>query len=145
MAFRFNTTAVRSRNMSAIRAKHGKTTEWRLRAALVAKGVRGWTMNVAALPGCPDFYFCQSALAIFVDGCFWHGCPKCGHTPSSNRGYWTEKLARNKERDRKNGRRLRQQGIRVVRFWECQLRQRLAACLKTLAMALETSGREPPK
>ena len=132
-------SAARSRNMYAIKAKHGKTTEWRLRGALVARGVRGWIMNVGDLIGSPDFYFPELRLAVFVDGCFWHGCPNCGHIPKSNRGYWSQKLARNRTRDRRIRRLLQRQGIRVLRFWECELRGSLSACTGRLTKILAKS------
>src|SRR5213076_2953638 len=97
---RFITTPDRSRNMRAVRGKHCKTTEWRLRALLISAGLRGWRMHVRGLQGSPDFYFPHEHVAVFVDGCFWHGCPRCGHTPKSNVGYWKMKLGRNKVRDR---------------------------------------------
>src|SRR5436853_5229051 len=56
-------------------------------------------MHVSTLHGCPDFFFPGKRIAVFVDGCFWHGCPTCGHTPRSNRPYWNEKLDRNTSRD----------------------------------------------
>jgi DNA mismatch endonuclease (patch repair protein) len=50
--------------------------------------------------GNPDLVIQEARVAVFVDGCFWHGCPRCGHIPRTNRAYWTAKLARNKRRDR---------------------------------------------
>ena len=61
-------------------------------------------------------------LAVFVDGCFWHGCPSCHRPPSSNQEYWTKKVARNRRRDRRNSRLLRQDGWTVLRVWEHALR-----------------------
>ena len=130
-------TAARSRNMRAIRSKHTGTTERRLRAALASKGFRGWRMHAKELPGEPDFYFHRSHLAVFVDGCFWHCCPNCGHLPKTNSRYWKEKIARNKRRDRRNRKLLQLRGLRVVRFWECQLRKNLRSCVKRLAAVVE--------
>lgn len=129
-------TARRSQNMRAIRSKHSGTTERKLRAALASGGLRGWRMHVKELSGEPDFYFRGSRLAVFVDGCFWHCCPKCGHIPKTNRSYWKEKLARNKRRDRTNQKLLQKQGVRVIRFWECQLRENLKGCVKKLTAAV---------
>jgi DNA mismatch endonuclease (patch repair protein) len=103
-------------------------------------GIRGWQMHVAAVPGCPDFFFPGYGLAVFVDGCFWHGCPKCGHTPKTNWQYWRKKLARNKQRDAQMTRTLRSHGTRVLRLWECQLRDKPSSCLKRLLILL---GRPP--
>jgi DNA mismatch endonuclease, patch repair protein len=65
-----------------------------------------------------DIAFPRARLAVFVDGCFWHGCPEHGTTPRTNQAYWAPKLARNAERDRENDVRLRELGWRVVRIWE---------------------------
>jgi DNA mismatch endonuclease, patch repair protein len=69
----------------------------------------------------PDFVFRQVRLALFVDGCFWHGCPKHCNMPASNRPFWRKKLAANMARDRRVNRALRRAGWEVVRVWECEL------------------------
>ena len=115
-------TLERSRIMSAIRGKSNRTTERRLRMALVRHGIRGWVLQSSQLPGRPDFFFSKSALAVFVDGCFWHGCQKCGHVPKTRRPFWRAKLKRNAERDRRTDRLLRQSGIRTIRIWEHSLK-----------------------
>jgi len=107
-----------------------------LRFALVGAGVRGWTTHNRSVPGSPDFLFREAALAIFVDGCFWHGCPACGHVPRTRRQYWGAKIARNRQRDRKVTRRLRALGFRVLRFWEHDL-NRLDHCIEQVLMAIE--------
>jgi DNA mismatch endonuclease (patch repair protein) len=73
------------------------------------------------LLGKPDFVFPKSRLTVFVDGCFWHGCPKHGHTPRSNTAYWRKKIARNIERDQEVNRELKKRGWRVFRIWEHEL------------------------
>jgi DNA mismatch endonuclease, patch repair protein len=70
----------------------------------------------------PDFVFRQVRLALFVDGCFWHGCPRHATKPANNRAFWKKKLAGNKTRDRAVNRSLRRAGWRVLRIWECELR-----------------------
>ena len=69
----------------------------------------------------PDFVFLKSRTAIFVDGCFWHGCPKHATKPANNRAFWKKKLAGNKTRDQVVNRALRRAGWRVMRIWECEL------------------------
>ncbi len=138
---RFITTPDRSRNMRAVRGKHCKTTEWRLRALLISAGLRGWRMHVRGLQGSPDFYFPHEHVAVFVDGCFWHGCPRCGHTPKSDVGYWKMKLGRNKVRDRAVNRELRSRGFRVMRVWECEVRRNPRRCLQCLLRSLREAGR----
>jgi DNA mismatch endonuclease (patch repair protein) len=71
--------------------------------------------------GRPDFVFREERLAVFVDGCFWHCCPKCGNMPASNREFWRTKLGKNKLRDRHVTRTLRTEGWKVLRIWEHEL------------------------
>jgi DNA mismatch endonuclease (patch repair protein) len=113
-------TPTRSRSMARIRSKGNATTEQTLRMALVRSGVRGWSLH-AALAGKPDFYFPINRVAIFVDGCFWHGCKRCGHVPKTRTEFWNAKLRRNQERDRRVARQLRAEGVRVIRVWEHRL------------------------
>lgn len=65
-----------------------------------------------------DFVFRKAQVAVFVDGCFWHGCPEHGRVPKDPTGYWAAKLKRNFERDRANDRALSALGWTVLRFWE---------------------------
>ena len=72
----------------------------------------------------PDFVFKRARLALFVDGCFWHGCPKHATKPNSNRAFWRRKLSANKDRDEFVTRALRRAGWRVLRLWEHELAKR---------------------
>src|SRR5439155_5230684 len=108
--------------MAAIRSRGNKDTELRLAAILRTHGITGWRRH-QPLPGRPDFVFRRERLAVFVDGCFWHGCPKHGRNPSSNRAYWLPKLRRNRQRDLETTRELRRLGWRVLRVWEHDLRK----------------------
>lgn len=110
--------------MSAIRSRGNKSTEKAIQFRMIRAGVRGWTLCCGDLPGRPDFVFESERLVVFLDGCYWHGCPKCYRAPASNTSYWSEKFRRNKARDRKVGRLLRKQGWRVVRFWEHEIEAR---------------------
>ena len=87
--------------MSAIRSRGNKSTEMVLRMALVRAKMGGWIMHPKGVPGKPDFFFAANNLAVFVDGCFWHGCNRCGHIPKTNRPYWKAKIARNRLQHRK--------------------------------------------
>lgn len=126
-------TPERSLIMSAVRPKGNKATERALRMAFVRAGIIGWRLHASDLPGCPDFYFPVCRLAIFVDGCFWHGCPRCGHVPKTNEAFWALKIKRNRQRDANTRVRLRRQGIRVLRFWEHQLKDGLALCVTSVS------------
>ena len=104
--------------MSRIRSRGNRSTEQRLRSSLVGAGVSGFKMHLASLPGKPDFAFPQKKVAVFVDGCFWHGCPKCYVRPKSSQAYWDEKLRRNKARDAEVSYEIKQMGWIPVRIWE---------------------------
>ena len=76
----------------------------------------------------PDIAFTAAKVAVFIDGCFWHGCPEHGHIPNTRAGFWAEKFDRNKRRDRANDEALHDAGWRVVRLWEHEpLTQAVAA------------------
>ena len=127
-----NVPEKRSKAMSAVRGKGNKTTELRLRAAMVQAGFDGWKVRPKGLQGSPDFVFLSEDLVIFVDGCFWHGCPKCGHVPKKNGRFWKEKIKRNRARDRRNNRLLREVGYSVLRFWEHDLSENIGHCITSI-------------
>src|SRR5262249_30770296 len=105
----------RSRCMSRIR---GKDTgpELALRRALWKSGLR-FRVHYA-LPGRPDIAFPVKKVAVFVDGCFWHGCPEHGVKPRSNVHFWADKLKKNTARDQAVAKALEKLGWKIVRFWE---------------------------
>lgn len=104
----------RSKIMSAIRSKNTKP-ELALRKALWALGLR---YRIHYDKEKIDIAFPSKKVAIFVDGCFWHGCPKHSHIPKSNQKYWVPKLKSNKERAISKDERLRNRGWKVLHFWE---------------------------
>jgi len=129
----------RSRIMASVRSKRNRSTEWRLRGALVSAGVSGWRLNVAKLLGKPDFVFASERLTVFVDGCFWHGCPKCYRRPKSRRRYWDNKVLDNIKRDKKRRADLRRQGWRAIRIWEHELTKSPQRCVRRIHHALTKS------
>jgi DNA mismatch endonuclease (patch repair protein) len=115
--------------MATVKGKGGKSTERRLRAALVGLKVNGWRMNAVDVVGKPDFLFPKQKLAVFVDGCFWHGCPEHYRRPNTSQTYWDAKVARNMERDRSNRAKIKRQGWRVIQFWEHDVKASPTACV----------------
>ena len=113
----------RSQIMSAIKSTGNKATEAVLVSILRKHGINGWRRKVR-LGGKPDFVFPKQKTAIFVDGCFWHGCAKHCRMPKGNSVYWKPKISRNKTRDRVVTRDLRCAGWRVLRVWEHELAPR---------------------
>ncbi len=110
----------RSQVMAAVCSTGNKATEGSLAMMFRRHGVKGWRRHLP-LPGKPDFTFLRQRVTVFVDGCFWHGCPQHLRMPASNRSYWLEKIARNQARDRAVTRELRLEGWEVLRLWEHEL------------------------
>ncbi|MFF3757958.1 very short patch repair endonuclease [Streptomyces sp. NPDC002185] len=111
----------RRRNMQAIRSRDTKP-EQLVRRLLHAQGLR---YRVAARPlpelrRTADIVFRPVKVAVFIDGCYWHGCPEHYVPPKTNSGYWSDKVARNMARDRDTDQRLEDAGWTVLRFWEHQ-------------------------
>ena len=118
----------RSDVMSRIRGRGNKDTELALVKLLRRNRITGWRRNQKVF-GKPDFIFRKSRLALFVDGCFWHGCPKHSTQPKGNRTFWKNKFARNKARDLLVTCTLRAQGWHVLRIWEHELARKNEARL----------------
>jgi len=129
------TKAKRSAVMSLIRGRGNKDTELALLKLLRRHGVTGWRRHQNVF-GKPDFLFRRNRLALFVDGCFWHGCPKHCKIPAGNRAFWKEKFAANKARDRRVNRELRKIGWKVVRIWEHDLAKRGAVIIRRIQSAI---------
>jgi DNA mismatch endonuclease, patch repair protein len=106
--------------MSRIRGKNPKP-ELALRTALWSLGLR-YRLHTP-LPGRPDIVFSRSRLAVFVDGCFWHGCPDHSVKPKTNSAFWRIKLEKNIARDLETSASLKAAGWKVVRIWEHEIRQ----------------------
>lgn len=121
----------RSRTMRAVRGRD-TSPELALRRALWAAGERGYRLHPADLPGRPDFIWRRLRLAVFVDGCYWHGCPTHCRRPSSNVAYWHAKIARNVERDHRADAALAETGWRVLRLWEHELKRELPAAVQRI-------------
>lgn len=126
---------VRSRVMRCIPSK-GTKPEVLMRLALVRGRLRGWRMHKIGLPGKPDFIFEKKKLAIFIDGCFWHGCRDCYRGPKSNKRYWVSKLRLNKARDKRNSKLLLSRGWRILRLWEHQARAEASDCVKKIRIMI---------
>jgi DNA mismatch endonuclease (patch repair protein) len=112
--------------MSRIRSKDTKP-ELMLRRELFRRGVRGWRCHPATVQGKPDVAFTRRGVAVFVDGCFWHGHPEF-FTPGKSGAYWDAKIARTQERDRQANEGLAAAGWDVLRFWDFEVETDLAAC-----------------
>jgi DNA mismatch endonuclease (patch repair protein) len=148
------TRAQRSELMSRVRSRGNRRTELAMITLFRGAGITGWRrhrpIGVAAEMGRrtggkarvtirPDFVFPGRRVAVFVDGCFWHGCPLHGTRPKANAAFWRRKLATNRARDRRDGRRLARAGWKVVRVWEHAFGKRgLRALTRRMKLLLAT-------
>ena len=115
--------AERSELMRRVRSRGNRSTELRAAEQLIASGISGWVNHPDEVPGTPDFYFPEPVrLALFVDGCFWHGCA-CKSLPKTRTDFWRDKIEGNRRRDERTRRKLRRLGFRTMRVWEHDLRQ----------------------
>src|SRR5437660_8546608 len=132
--------ATRSYNMSQIRSRDTRP-ELHLRRLLWTRGLRGYRLH-KKLPGKPDIVFSRAKVVIFVDGCFWHGCPKCGdgRAPVSNTSYWSAKRRMNQERDKRRTRELRSMGWTVIRLWEHEVLKESEQCMRRIERLLTGSS-----
>jgi DNA mismatch endonuclease (patch repair protein) len=127
------TRSERSRITAKVKSSGNRTTEASLAGVLRANRITGWRRN-QPLYGKPDFVFYSRRVAVFVDGCFWHGHPTKCRMPEDHKSYWEAKIARNMARDRKVNRTLKEDGWKVVRIWEDSVKK--PSTVKRLRKAL---------
>lgn len=147
------TRAERSAVMAKIRGRDNRATDLRLASLFRHFRITGWRRHVKVVAGArargrnssgklrtrvtrPDFVFAAWRVVVFVDGCFWHSCPKHSTMPQSNRVFWKLKLDNNKQRDLTVTRSLRLAGWIVVRIWEHDLTERPEWCVRKIKRAL---------
>lgn len=110
----------RSSIMRAVKAKNTKL-ENVFRSALWRRGLR-FRKHVKNLPGKPDIVFPSCRVAVFIDSCFWHGCPLHVRMPKSNIDYWEHKINRNKQRDEELNQKYKEMEWELVRIWEHEIK-----------------------
>lgn len=113
----------RSEIMSQVKSKRNKSTEEKLIQFFKEKKITGWRRNYK-IKGKPDFVFPKMRIAIFTDGCFWHGHDCRNTRPKDNSEYWLKKISRNMERDAETTKYLQKIGWHVIRIWECELKKK---------------------
>jgi DNA mismatch endonuclease (patch repair protein) len=128
----------RGQLMSRVRSTGNETTEETLASLLRGSVLTGWRRH-QPLPGRPDFAWPKAKVAVFVDGCFWHG-HDCGKKlfPKTNTKEWRDKLSRNRVRDRRVVAALKREGWSVTRIWECDLARRPGPCVARIERMLRT-------
>lgn len=133
------TPDARSRNMSKIRSK--SALDDKLHSYLKGHHVKH-EMHPELL-GSPDALLFPNTL-VYIDGCFWHSCPRCGTTPKTRKHYWIPKLMRTRDRDKRNTRLLRRQGWQVIRIWEHRFLQEPEIVVEELKRKAQRIRRQAP-
>jgi DNA mismatch endonuclease (patch repair protein) len=113
----------RSEIMRANKPQKNKSTELKLIQLFKKNGIKGWRRNYKIAGASPDFVFPNFKIAVFADGCFWHGHNCRTLKPKSNQEYWNKKIKKNKERDKAIKKRIESRGWKVFRIWECQIQK----------------------
>ncbi len=125
-----------SKVMSANRAKNTKP-ELLVRKALWENSVRGYRLNWKKAPGRPDIAFPGKEIAIFINGCYWHRCPRCDLSlPKSNIEFWKEKFERNIARDKRKNEELLDLGWNVLVLWECDIKSNISVSVDKVKKVL---------
>lgn len=119
----------RSAIMKSVKSSGNKSTELRLIAFFKANGITGWKRKYP-VKGHPDFVFMEKRIAIFVDGCFWHGHDCRNTRPKQNEDYWNKKRNRNIAHDKEISTLFEKRGWKVIRIWECELKKKNETVLR---------------
>src|ERR1700730_4663501 len=127
---------VRSKIMAAVRSRGNTTTELPLAKILWTAGLRGYRKHWR-VAGRPDFAWPGRKIAVFVDGCFWHGCSKCKYLPRTNIEFWKNKIENNRARDKRRRRRVRAEGWTVLYFWEHEVKRQPNRVARRIVAAVE--------
>ena len=127
--------------MRQIKSARNKSTELRLIKLFQENNITGWRRNYP-VKGHPDFVFLQQKVAVFVDGCFWHGHDCRNTRPENNKDYWQKKRARNIQHDLEVTAMFEVRGWKVLRIWECELkRDNAGKTIKKINDALNSTDR----
>ena len=125
--------------MQKVRSSGNKSTELKLIEVFKEYGYSGWRRNYK-VKGHPDFVFLRQHIAIFVDGCFWHGHDCRNTRPEANKDYWQKKRQRNIAHDIEITRLFEERGWQVIRIWECELKKKNRDILLQKLHALGEGG-----
>ena len=131
-----------SKVMSANKAKNTKP-EITLRKALWYEGHKGYRLNWKKVPGRPDIAYPGKKIAIFVNGCYWHRCPKCNlPLPKTNTDFWKEKFDKNVKRDKKKNDELLSLDWIVLVFWECDIQSDISNSIQKVKKVLDAQEKK---
>jgi DNA mismatch endonuclease (patch repair protein) len=134
-------SAAVTKSMLSNRARNTKP-ELSLRAALRRNGIVGYRLHPADIIGRPDICFKRIKLAIFVNGCFWHRCPRCGlKTPKTHRSFWNKKFEHNIARDKRKLAELKSYGWKPLVVWECQIKKSPEEVVRRIKKSIVSTNR----
>lgn len=125
----------RRKNMQNIRSK-GTIPERSVMQELKRRKIY-FATHVDSIIGKPDIVFRRKKIAVFIDSDFWHGHPKRCIMPQTNISYWTTKISRNRQRDKEVNRQLKQNGWKVFRLWEFDVKKRFGKCIQKIINGLQ--------
>jgi DNA mismatch endonuclease, patch repair protein len=125
----------RSEIMRRVKSKD-TSLERKVRSALHKRGLR--YRLYYDLPGKPDIVFVRARVVVFIDSCFWHGCPKHLRMPQSNREYWEKKIGGNIARDNQNNEQYEQSGWFLIRIWEHELKEDFAGSISRIEILVQS-------
>lgn len=135
-------TEKRSEIMRRVKSNKNQSTELKLIEVFKELGITGWRRNYR-VNGHPDFVFLQKRIAVFVDGCFWHGYDCRNTRPSDNQEYWQKKRVRNIKHDQEVTAMFEARGWTVLRIWECELKKKNRSLLIEKLNTIVNDERRP--
>ena len=131
----------RSEIMSKVKSSRNSSTELKMIGVFKEYKIIGWRRNYK-IKGKPDFVFPKLKIAVFTDGCFWHGHDCRNTKPQDNKEYWSNKISKNKNRDKNVTDYLIRKGWAVIRIWECELKKKNLQKLLEKISVLMASGKD---
>jgi len=126
----------RTEIMKSIKSKNTKL-ELKLRSAIWKSGLR-YRVYYVVDGVSVDIVFPSKKIAVFIDGCFWHGCKKCRNIPKTNKNFWKNKIEKTKIRDKKNDKKLRKKGWHVLHFWEHEINKDIKKVIQKITITLKS-------
>lgn len=138
-------TSAGTRKSMLANKRRDTSTELKIRRNVHARGLR-YRVDFAPVPGLrrrADIVFTRARIAVFIDGCFWHGCPIHGTSPKRNADYWVPKLAANVARDRDTDDRLVAAGWQVLRIWEHEVPEAAASRIESAVRSSKSEQSHP--
>lgn len=133
----------RTNIMRQVKSKGNRSTEMKLIDVFRDANIKDWRRNYN-VKGHPDFVFLNQKIAVFVDGCFWHGHDCRNTRPEANKEYWQRKREKNIQHDKEITKLFQERGWTVIRIWECELKKKNRDALLRKLEVIKTSHQNTP-